>query len=81
MERESGEREHADDEIRNREAVDSSSEDSGGSGGAWGPPVLGEKANRDRDAESLVDREPVEAEEGDIPPKDDPSLGRETRGS
>ncbi len=74
------ERKDTGDDIESNEATDPTTEGSAGSGGAYGPPVAGDKANRERDAESLVDREPVEAEEGDLAPTEDPTLGKETHG-
>jgi hypothetical protein len=68
------------DEVREREAKDSSTRSETGSPGAYGPPEHGERANPQRDPESGVPRDPIESEPGDMDPKDDPTLGKETRG-
>lgn len=73
-------RDRTDDDVRTRETKDSSTHAETGAPGAYGPPEVGERGNPQRDPESGVPREEVEPEPGDIDPKDDPSMGKETRG-
>lgn len=68
------------DELRDREAKDSSTHADTGSGGAYGPPEVGERGDPQRDSESGVPREPVEEEPGDLSPEDQPGMGKETHG-
>jgi hypothetical protein len=68
------------DELRDREAKDSSTRSETGSPGAYGPPEVGERGDPQRDPESGVPREEAQSEPGDIEPDDDPSMGKETRG-
>ena len=74
------EEDKTDDEVREREAKDSSTSSESGSPGAYGPPESGERGDPQRDPESGVPREPVKPEPGDIKPTDDPEMGKETRG-
>ncbi len=69
------------DETREREAKDTTTDWDTGSGGGYGPPNVGERGDPQRDPESKADREPVKSEPGDIPPTEDPTLGKETHGS
>lgn len=68
------------DELREREAKDSTTRSETGGPGSYGPPEVGERGDPQREPESGVPREPVEEEPGDIKATDDPEMGRETRG-
>ncbi len=69
------------EEQRKREVKDSTTDHDLGSGGAYGPPVFGERGDPKRDAESGVPREPAQSEPGDLEPADQPGQGKETHGS
>lgn len=68
------------DEVREREAKDSTNRSEGGAPGAYGVPEHGERADPQRDPQSDVPRDPVPSEPGDTEAKDDPTIGKETRG-
>ena len=68
------------EEQRKREAQDVTTDHDLGSGGAYGPPVTGERGDPKRDPESGVPREEPDSEPGDIKPTDDPTLGKDTHG-
>ena len=69
------------EEQRQQEAKDTSTDFDLGSGGGHGPPATGERGDPKRDPESGVPREQAGPEPGDMDPEDDPTLGKETRGS
>ena len=68
------------EEQRKREAKDMTTDHDLGSGGAYGPPVLGERGDPKRDPESGVPREEAKSEPGDMAPADQPGQGKETHG-
>lgn len=68
------------EEQRKREAKDMTTDHDLGSGGAYGPPVTGERGDPKRDPESGVPREPAKSEPGDMAPADQPGQGKETHG-
>ena len=68
------------DAQREREAKDSGTRAHTGGPANYGPPEFGERSDPKKDPESGVPREPVKPEPGDIAPKDDPEMGKETRG-
>ena len=79
-EEKTGEESKTGDELRQREAKDSTTSMDTGSAGAYGPPEVGERGDPQRDPESGVPRDPVKPEPGDIDPADEPGMGKDTHG-
>ncbi len=68
------------DKLRENEATDNTTDWDTGSGGAYGPPEMGERGDPQRDPESGVPREPAKKEPGDLEPADQPGIGKDTHG-